>query len=362
MDIQSNCPRRPQLFKMEINAFIKELCESKSVENLIEFWLSQRNAILNSIGERNFYSGYPFDELHDEVIKQSVYWVVTGLKEEGRGEPPARYSFVWFGSGGRKELTIWSDQDHGLIYEVPDHHMEKAHIHGYFEEFSIRIVSLLTTLGYPICPGNVVACNSKWRTTPIEWKRKIDEWVSNSNWDNIRYCVILSDMRCLAGDSSLSDDVKKYLFDQIKEKRLINKMLNNTLHLKVTLGIWGQLITEPLGSGYGCVDIKYGGYLGLVKNIRLWAIEFGIQPSSTAGRIEAVAVKAGWDEGWCYELQEALTGFIGYRHMAFSKGDRGTSGRYLSLDGLSKNSIQQIKSYLKTVKRLQKLTVKQFST
>lgn len=346
---------------MEINAFIKELRESKSVESLIELWLGQRNDILNSIGDTNLFSGCSFEAVHDEVISQSVYWVTTGLKEEGRGEPPARFSFVWYGSGGRKELTIWSDQDHGLIYEVPDNQCEETLTHSYFEEFTVRIVNLLTKLGYPVCPGNVVASNFKWRSTPTEWKRKIDKWVSNSNWDNTRYCVILSDMRCLAGDPSLAVDVKKYLFDQIEEKRLIRKMLNNTLHLKVTLGIWGQLITEPVGTGYGCIDIKYGGYLGLVKNIRLWAIALGIQHSSTAERIELVAHQTGWDEGWRSELQEALSGFLGYRHMAISKGDQGNLGRYLSLDGLSKEGILQIKKHLKTVKKLQKLTVKQFS-
>ena len=39
------------------------------------------------------------------------------LEDEGFGKPPVPYAFILFGSGGRSEQTLWSDQDNGLIYE-----------------------------------------------------------------------------------------------------------------------------------------------------------------------------------------------------------------------------------------------------
>lgn len=300
-------------------------------------------------------------DLHDAVIQTAARHVEKELKAAGLGSAPSPYSLIWFGSGGRGELTHWSDQDHGLIYKLPSDKKAIQHAIEYFTQFSTRLVELLVLLNYPICPGLVLASNPRWRNTVEGWKLSIDQWLETPNWDNIRYCVILSDMRHVAGDKRLSDELKIYLYKQIKLDWVIDKIRSNSLHIKTTIGLWGQLLTQPYGDGYGCIDIKYGGYLGLVKNIRLWSIALGIPEVSTFARIDRVAALAGWEEDWKEELKAALSDFLYYRNYMTIQDSQESGGRYMPVETLHPDQLLRIKHRLKTVKQLQKITFKRFA-
>lgn len=55
------------------------------------------------------------NELHDRIARKAVELCIQGMVEEGFGQPPVPYAFIVFGSSGREEATLWSDQDNGMI-------------------------------------------------------------------------------------------------------------------------------------------------------------------------------------------------------------------------------------------------------
>ena len=58
------------------------------------------------------------------------------------------------------------------------------------------------------------------------------------------------------------------------------------MHHKISLGVFGHLITERYGEDAGGFDIKYGAYIPIVNGIRLLAIQAGILATSTLERIK----------------------------------------------------------------------------
>jgi CBS domain-containing protein len=226
------------------------------------------------------------NDLHDVLIQRCVTLSEKQIEAQGYGLPPVPYVFVLFGSGGRKEQTLWSDQDNGLIYDSTDSGDLKS-VWQYFAILSRCIVESLMVLGYPPCEGEVICSNDYWRKSIIEWKQMVQGWLDEPNWEHIRYLLIIEDMREVYGEPSLTMDLKEFLALYIRENRLIlESLLKNTLHRKASLGFFGQLLTERYGEDAGGVDIKYGSYIPIVNGIRLLAIQAGIMETSTLERIE----------------------------------------------------------------------------
>jgi CBS domain-containing protein len=226
------------------------------------------------------------NDIHDWLIQRCIVLSEKKLQAQGYGLPPVPYVFVLFGSGGRREQTLWSDQDNGLIYELTEFE-DAEKVSQYYAALSRCIVGALMVLGYPPCEGEVICSNHSWRKSIIDWKQMVQGWLDEPNWEHIRYLLIIEDMRAVYGESSLTAELKKFLALYIRENRLIlQSLLKNTLHRKASLGFFGQLLTERYGADAGGVDIKYGSYIPIVNGIRLLAIQAGIVETSTLERIE----------------------------------------------------------------------------
>lgn len=181
--------------------------------------------------------------------------------------------FILFGSGGRSEQTLWSDQDNGLVYGESEKHQEEE-VEEYFIKLVDCILQGLDALGYPPCEGNVVSSNKQWRKPLTAYTQMMLEWLQEPEWENIRYLLIMADMRCIYGSQNLVDQLRGTILTYVQENSsVLNYLLSNTLHHKISLGVFGQLITERYGEDAGGFDIKYGAYIPIVNGIRLLAIK-----------------------------------------------------------------------------------------
>lgn len=106
--------------------------------------------------------GRKVNAIHDAFIQRTIELAEHILEDEGFGKPPVPYAFILFGSGGRSEQTLWSDQDNGLVYAESEKHQEEE-VEEYFIKLVDCILQGLDALGYPPCEGNVVSSNKQWR-------------------------------------------------------------------------------------------------------------------------------------------------------------------------------------------------------
>jgi CBS domain-containing protein len=300
------------------------------------------------------------NQIHDALIQRTIQLAEKQLEQDGLGYPPVAYAFLLFGSGGRSEQTLWSDQDNGCLYEDSDTYSNEE-LDSYFAALTNCILEGLEVLGYPPCQGNVTARNALWRKSYSGYSRTMLDWLQAPEWENVRYLLILADMRCVYGDPKLAARLKKEFNAYVKDHpAILHAMLSNTLQHKVSLGVFGKLITERYGEDSGGVDIKYGSYIPLVNGIRLLAIRYGLEASSTLERlnllIHADVVPEHSREAWLKAFVIALK----YRDLTpfqLENGFYSTRGK-LTADQLSKESRQELKFCLRAGIAIQKFVSK----
>ncbi|NQX68138.1 hypothetical protein HQN90_18595 [Paenibacillus alba] len=304
--------------------------------------------------------GRQVNQIHDALIHRTIELSEHILEDEGFGKPPVPYAFILFGSGGRSEQTLWSDQDNGLIYEDSEHHSEDE-LEAYFNKLVACILQGLEMLGYPPCEGNVVSSNKQWRKSFSDYMDMVLAWFQEPEWENVRYLLILADMRSIYGAQALVHRLRTGFLDYVREHpSILNDLLSNTLHHKISLGVFGHLITERYGEDAGGFDIKYGAYIPIVNGIRLLAIQAGLHTSSTVERINQLKGDSHIPESLANDWQRAFDVALKLRDLTpFQvENELYTTRGKLSAEQLTKEIKQELKECLRTGIELQKFVKK----
>lgn len=300
------------------------------------------------------------NKAHDTVIQKVIEIAEEKLRQEGDARPPVRFSYMLFGSGGRSEQTLSSDQDSGLIYEAGEDYPEEL-VGEYFRKLATEVVEGLQQIGYPPCDGGVISNQPSWCLSVREWQRKLDEWFAEPNWENVRYLLIMADCRFIGGDM-LPAVALRHKFEVMVRQHpdILAHMLHNTLHHKPLIGPLGQLIRERYGEFAGGVDIKYGAYIPLVNAIRLLAVQAGIQETSTIGRIRRLEQAGIFSEEQSSVYRQALLLFLRMRYMAVSRMEEGyySSTGKLPSGMLTKEIVAELKTSMRICRKLQRFVGK----
>nr|WP_273545652.1 DUF294 nucleotidyltransferase-like domain-containing protein [Paenibacillus caui] len=299
------------------------------------------------------------NRLQDEVMSQAVKLCERNMAEAGMGVPPVPFAFVLFGSGGRYEQTPWSDQDNGIIFaDGGGKEAEK-----YFEEFGLRLSVILEETGYPPCQGKVMVSNGMWRQSLGSWHQQLVKWREDSRWEDVRYLTIASDMRCVAGDSSLAAEWRRDFMDIMRrDEELEAALLGNTVRHKAALNILGQVITERFGEHAGEFDVKYGLYIPLVNGVRCLALYYGISETSTLERISKLHELEAFPRPWMDALRRAFQKALKFRSMTTYHTEEGVlqSDSYLSQETLRQKEVfRELRESLVTVRQLYRMLQRQ---
>lgn len=246
--------------------------------------------------------------MHDRIAQTAVQICEAQMKEAGYGSPPCAYSFIVFGSAGREEATLWSDQDNGLIIEGFADESKTL----YFNHFGKMLSDVLEAAGYEKCEGKVMCSEPLWCKTLPEWEEQLESWRTQLEWEPIRYLIISSDMRHVAGHFELSKRWQETFHEGfVDNKRLSTAVLRNTVRHKATLNLLGQVLTERFGDHAGGFDIKYGLYIPLVNFVRHLSLQLGIRETSTFKRLEALQRQNLYEQ--TEGVQEAFTTALSMR-------------------------------------------------
>ena len=300
------------------------------------------------------------NRLQDLVISQAIQICEQSMAEAGMGESPVPFAFVLFGSGGRGEATLWSDQDNGIIYA--DHGGEEAT--SYFTAFGSKIAEMLEQIGYPPCEGKVMASNEKWQQSLSGWSRMIESWRENLSWEAVRYLTIVADMRYVAGDKPVALQARERMMQQISQEVELEKaLIGNTMRHKAALNVLGQVITERFGDYAGGFDVKYALYVPLVNGIRCLSLIHGITETSTMNRIDRLSVLEIFPQPWTAKLRSAFLSALRFRAMASSyavdQGEREMASFLRQEEMKDKDVRKELRESLITVKQLYRMLQKQ---
>ena len=227
------------------------------------------------------------------------------LAIEELGPPPAVFCFISMGSQGRREQTLLTDQDNGIIYELEEG-MEPEIIADYFLSMGERVSEWLDGAGFKLCIGDVMASNPKWCQPLSGWRENFDKWIEKAEpWELLNFCICL-DFRSVFGEVQLLNSLRAYLFDLLKENtRFLPLLANNARQFKPPMRLLGKFIK---GSGSseeaGKLNLKEA-MIPFVEFGRLYALRHRMLQIHTMERIDALVWKGGLDSPSAAAMNEA---------------------------------------------------------
>lgn len=237
-------------------------------------------------------------EVNDRVIVKILQFAEAKI-----GAPPVPYCWVVLGSEGRREQTFKTDQDNALIYA--DSADEQAV--EYFARLAAFAQDALSTCGYPICTGNYMASNPRWRKPLQTWQGYFRSWTTEAELHGTEDALIFFDMRPVAGDFSLFQTLAQGHRELLKEAGMFKSVLAfvATVH-KPPVGFFRNFVLERSGEHKNQLDLKLFGTGPIVNAARVFALHAGVEATNTSDRLAALAAASDENAGLFREMQEAF--------------------------------------------------------
>jgi len=243
-------------------------------------------------------------ELNDRLVVRVLGLTAAALQETGAA-PPVPFCWLTFGSEARREQTLRTDQDNGLVYADPPREAAPAAA-DYFAGFAQAAIRGLVTVGFPRCPGNIMASNPQWCQPRAAWERYFRRCLDEPVPERVLGAAIHFDVRPLTGALELGAGLVELVRREAPAHRLFLALLaRDVVDRRLPLTLLGRLAVSRRGPDAGIVDVKTGGTMQLVGAGRVLALELGLAERNTLDRIRAVAAHGVWPEAQAREITDA---------------------------------------------------------
>jgi CBS domain-containing protein len=224
---------------------------------------------------------------------------------EELGPPPVPFAFLGMGSHGRKEQTLFTDQDNGIIYTHSEN-IDPEKVKEYFLHLGNFVCGGLSKAGYANCIGQVMANNPRWCRSLPDWLHYFKEWINQPEPQEIININIFFDFRTVYGEESLSialrQSVNEALIDQPAFMFLLAK---NAVSFKPPFRILGNIyLGGGPGEHTGELNLK-DAIMPIVSFARLYAFQHQINQTNTLDRIDELTAKGIFQKSTRDEITDA---------------------------------------------------------
>ncbi|PAR58369.1 cyclic nucleotide-binding protein, partial [Vibrio metoecus] len=179
---------------------------------------------------------------------------IIELGEAELGEAPLPYCFVAFGSMGRDEQLIVTDQDNALILD--DRYDAQQH-GAYFAQLAEWVCHGLDRCGYPLCDGDIMANNPKWRMTRKEWENCFADWIDNPNPQALLNASIFFDLDGVYGRTKWAEQLSSFIVRRARRnQRFLACLARNALNRTPPLGFFKNFVMEKDGRHNNSINLK----------------------------------------------------------------------------------------------------------
>ncbi len=192
--------------------------------------------------------------------------------------PADSFSWLSFGSEGRQEQTIATDQDNGILYVAGAIERERL------LELADRTNVALAACGFPLCKGNIMARNPRWCLTYAEWDALFSGWIDRGDPNALLNASIFFDFRPLFGNAALATRLHDDVIRRARNNsRFLKQMADNALANRPPSG--GGLVESLFGDSEArSVDLKMNGTVLFSDAARIWAYAGGLTETNTSAR------------------------------------------------------------------------------
>jgi CBS domain-containing protein len=220
-----------------------------------------------------------------------------------------RYHFCWlaFGSEGRLEQTLSTDQDNGIIFTMPEGETADQ-ARACLLPLAERINRALDACGFPLCKGEIMAMNPRWCLSLDEWKTTFARWIDSGDPESLLNASIFFDFRPLLGQEKLAEELQAWLLAKTTTTpRFLHQMAANAMRNRPPLGLVRDFVVDGEGDQANTLDLKLNGTTPFVDAARVFALATGVAATGTAARLRGAGPKLNIPES---EVEAWLSSFF----------------------------------------------------
>ncbi|WP_339525539.1 putative nucleotidyltransferase substrate binding domain-containing protein [Pseudomonas sp. EA_35y_Pfl2_R111] len=239
---------------------------------------------------------------------------VIELTLEDLGDPGIPFTWLVFGSEGRSEQTLHTDQDNGILFEAADA-VEAAAIRGRLLPLAQEINRRLDQCGFTLCKGNIMAGNPELCLSRQEWARRFDSFIQATTPENLLASSIYFDLRTVWGDPQGCEQLRHNLLKQVASNTVFQRMMvENALRQRPPVGTFRDFVVSRKGAEKHTLDLKVQGLTPFVDGARLLALAHGVSACNTLERLRVLINQgvieaqdgAAYEEAYHYIQQERM--------------------------------------------------------
>jgi CBS domain-containing protein len=242
-------------------------------------------------------------QLNDSLVER-----VVQLLAQQHALDLRRACWVAFGSEGRGEQTIATDQDNGLVL---DDGVEEAE-RGRWLVMAREVNLALDACGFPLCKGGIMAGEPACTQTQSAWAAAFTAWMGQGTPEDLLKAGIFFDMRPIAGCADLVSPLRQLIRDLAPHRpRFLRLLAAQSLNFRPALNWLGGLEVHAQ-NGHQWLDLKLHGTAVFVDTARFLALAHGQAGLGTRERLleagEAMGVPRHERESWAaaFEVVQAL--------------------------------------------------------
>jgi CBS domain-containing protein len=324
-------------------ASVEQLAEARAV-------FPEMARLLLQGGVRGYDLARITAETSDRLVRRAL-----ALAEAELGSPPLRYCWLGLGSEGRREQTLHTDQDHGLVYEDPTPE-EAEPSAAYFLALGERVTGILEQCGIPRCKGGVMAANPAWNRPLATWQAYFSRWIAQPEPEALLNAAIFFDLRPVGGDAGLGEPLREQIARKAPHsRRFLVLLADQGERFRPPLGFFGRFVVERSGEHRGELDLKSGGLGPIVDLARAHALRHGVRATNTVERLRALGDGGHLPAQDARELEAAYEFLLILRlrtHLAQLAAGQPTSN-YVSPPTLTRADRLLLKEYFALIARAQ---------
>lgn len=246
-----------------------------------------------------FEVGVLVAELNDQLVQRVLELTTAELAAAGH-HAPVPYCWLTFGSEARREQTLRTDQDNGLVYADASP-ADAAPAATYYARFAEAVVRGLVAIGFPPCPGNIMASNPSLCRPLSGWVESFGRWLDHPSPPEVLAASIHFDLRPIAGATELSDRLSAVIERDAPKARVFLALLARDVVSRPTpLTLFGRVAIRR-----GRVDIKSAAAMPFTGAARIHALELGLREVNTVERFRAVGARGLYTPAETTEITEA---------------------------------------------------------
>ncbi len=217
--------------------------------------------------------------LNDHTVSR-----VIELSIEEHGDPGVPFTWLCFGSEGRREQTLHTDQDNGILFQAGSHE-EAEGIRQRLLPLAEHINHALAECSFTLCKGNIMASNPELCLSQQEWAERFNKFIRSATPQNLLSSSIFFDFRVVWGEPAGAEDLFEAVLAKVADNTLFQRHLaQNALTNRPPIGRFRDFVVARSGAEKDTLDLKTQGLTPFVDGARVLALSHGVADCNTLER------------------------------------------------------------------------------